>query len=161
MLFLGVDPALTSTGYALIDFNNNGRIHLVDKGVLTTSNSQKLSQRLSKIHKSMDALIKKAKPDAMILEKLYSHWRHPTTACLLGHARGVIILCGSQNSIAMFEYPTTHIKKSVTGRGNASNLQVKKMVEFFLGERIDSEHIVYASALVLAHINTIKHAGKN
>ena len=160
MFLLGIDPALGATGYIGVEFDKRKRVlSLLENGVIKTPSSERLSKRVVKIYNTVEILLKRLKPEAVVLEKVYSHWRHPTTAALLGHVRGVIILCVSQKNIPMFEYSTTHIKKAVTGRGNASNMQMKKMVEFFLGEEIKSEHIVYATSLILAHINTMNIRG--
>ena len=91
MRILGVDPALTITGYGVIDFKNN-KIALLEAGIVRTSPKQVLTERLDRIYRAMTKLISDSRPDVAVLEKLYAHYRHPTTAYLLGQARGVICL---------------------------------------------------------------------
>ena len=52
----------------------------------------KILKRLAKIYNALVKLIDEVKPEVLVLEKLYSHYRHPTTAYILGQARGVICL---------------------------------------------------------------------
>lgn len=155
LLFLGVDPALCRTGYALVGVKK--RIpYLVDKGLITTDSRKHLSQRLLKIHTSINNVIKKYNPRGIVLEKIYSHPRHPLTSTILGEVRGIILLLASQNKINIYEYPITHIKKALTGRGSASKYQIKRMVEFFMKEEIGPQDIIDAIALVLTHLHSLR-----
>ena len=51
--------------------------------------------RLQEIHDGVADVIASLKPEAMALEQLYSHYDRPTTAILMGHARGVIVLAAA------------------------------------------------------------------
>ena len=88
----------------------------------------RIAERLKKINRAITKLILDTKPDVMVLEKLYAHHRHPTTAYLLGHARGVICLACATENIPLVEYAATRVKKSIVGNGLASKFQVQKMV---------------------------------
>jgi len=79
MRILGIDPALTVTGYGVIDFKKN-KLSLLEAGIVTTDSSEVTPKRLDKIYRSVTKLILDTKPDVMVLEKLYAHYRHPTTA---------------------------------------------------------------------------------
>lgn len=132
MIILGIDPGLNITGYGLIETKNNGFI-LKDAGFIQTSVSDGLPRRLAKIHASLSALLDKHRPDCMVLEKLYAHYKHPVTASLLGHARGVICMLAEEKKIAFFEYAATRVKKITTGSGHASKEQIQKMIEYTFG----------------------------
>jgi crossover junction endodeoxyribonuclease RuvC len=93
----------------------------------------------------------------LVLEKIYAHWRHPATAFLLGHARGVICLLCAQNNIKLFEYLPTRIKKAIVGRGHAGKLQVKKMIEGLLKIKNTAYAFDVSDALALA----VAHAQMN
>lgn len=127
MIILGIDPALTITGYGVISVKNKS-LSLIEAGIVSTSPKQKLPQRLSRIYNAVTRLILDAKPDCLVLEKLYAHYRHPTTAYLLGQARGVICLACATENIPLVEYAATRIKKAIVGRGHASKSQVQRMV---------------------------------
>ena len=64
-----------------------------------------------------------------MVEKLFAHYRHPTTAIVMGHARGVILLAAAQAGIPVDELAATEIKKSLTGFGHATKRQMQLSVQ--------------------------------
>ncbi|MDI6605850.1 MAG: crossover junction endodeoxyribonuclease RuvC [Candidatus Omnitrophota bacterium] len=159
MLILGVDPALSVTGYGAIEATRN-KVSLLEAGVIVTSSRDALPKRLDKIFRGVTKLISDTKPAVLVLEKLYAHYRHPTTAYLLGHARGIICLACSRQNVAMVEYAATRVKKAIVGRGLASKEQVQRMVLNFLGLDVVPKYtdVTDALALALAHNNIVKSA---
>lgn len=157
MIILGVDPALAITGYGAIDVIKN-KIFLLEAGIISTSAKENLSKRIEKTHRAVDKLISEIKPDCLVLEKLYAHYRHPTTAYLLGHARGVICLACAQQNIPVIEYAATRIKKAIVGKGLASKSQVQRMVANTLGLRDLPKYtdVTDALALAIAHSQILK-----
>jgi len=152
MIVLGIDPALSITGYGAINIREK-KFSLLEAGIISTSSKDNLALRLNKIFKAVVKLIKDTKPDCMVLEKIYSHYRHPATSYILGHARGVIALaCASQN-VPLAEYGATRIKKAIVGRGLASKTQVQKMVADILGLQDLPKYndVTDALALAIAH----------
>lgn len=127
MRILGIDPALSITGYGVIDFNRP-KLVLVEAGIITTSPKVVLPKRLEKIYSAVRRLIFETKPEVMVLEKIYSHYRHPATSYLLGQARGVICLACAKENIPLFEYAATRVKKAIVGCGRAAKSQVQRMV---------------------------------
>ena len=149
MRILGIDPALTITGYGVIEAEKN-KICVIEAGIISTSSKHTLQERLDKIYKSILKLIKEKKPDVMVLEKLYAHYRHPTTAYLLGQARGVICLACAKGKIPLVEYAATRVKKATVGRGSASKYQVQRMIVNLLGLRQPPKYTDVTDALALA-----------
>lgn len=137
MFILGIDPGLNITGYGLIEAKNNGFI-LKTSGFIQTKASDGLPKRLAQIHVGLSHVLELYKPDSMVLEKLYAHYKHPLTASLLGHARGVICMLAEEKKIPFFEYAATRVKKITTGSGHASKIQIQKMVEHILGKQRES-----------------------
>lgn len=153
MRILGIDPGLNTTGYGIIQ-GSPGGLKLVEAGFIRTSAKDNLEKRLFKIHKELTQIIQKHNPDAVVLEKLYAHYKHPVTASLLGHARGIICLACSQNNAPLFEYAATRTKKAILGRGNASKLQIQQMVLNQLNLREKNSvplDITDALSLAIAH----------
>lgn len=152
MKILGIDPALTVTGYGLID-SRNDKAYLIEAGVIKTSPKDLLPQRLEKIYRSISKLCDETRPDVMVLEKLYAHYRHPTTAYILGEPRGVICLLSAHKNIPLFEYAATRVKKAIIGGGLASKARLQRMV----GEILEIEKlpkymdVTDALALAIAH----------
>jgi len=157
MVILGIDPALSITGYGAIDAGSNN-LSLLEAGIVSTSAKDMIPKRLDKIYRAMIKLISDTKPDVLVLEKLYAHYRHPTTAYLLGQARGVICLACATKDIPLVEYAATRIKKAIVGRGLASKSQVQRMVANTLNLKSLPRYtdVTDALALAIAHSYIIK-----
>lgn len=152
MRILGIDPALTITGYGVIDFRPN-QFSLWEAGIVKTSSNMALTERLSRIYKAVFDLITEAEPEVAVVEKLYAHYRHPTTSYLLGQARGVICLACANRKVPLVEYAATRIKKAIVGNGLASKGQVQRMVAGALNlkELPKYSDVTDALALAIAH----------
>lgn len=158
MRILGIDPALAITGYGLIDARKN-RLFLIEAGIIKTSLREDLPRRLNKIYTAIENLILDTKPEVVVLEKLYAHYHHPTTAYILGQARGVICLaCARNRNLPLVEYAATRVKKAVLGHGLASKFQVQRMVASILN--LDNlpkyTDVTDALALAIAHSYIVK-----
>jgi crossover junction endodeoxyribonuclease RuvC len=77
----------------------------------------------------MTDLLAESKPDLVAIEQLYAHYKHPRTAILMAHARGVILLAASQAGVGIRSLSATHVKKSLTGNGHASKRQVQRCIQ--------------------------------
>jgi crossover junction endodeoxyribonuclease RuvC len=152
MRILGIDPGLGITGYGVIETSGDN-FRLIESGTIKAPNNLPLQDRLSKIYKNLTELIAEHRPQVMALEDLYSHYKHPTTSILMGHVRGIVCLASAQARIPLFNYPSTRIKKAIIGRGNASKLQIQRMVQFLLKlkEIPRSTDVTDALALAIAH----------
>jgi len=157
MRILGVDPALSITGYGVIE-SQNDKIFLVEAGIISTSAKDKVTQRLDKIYRAIKKLIFDTKPDVLVLEKLYAHYRHPTTAFILGQARGVICLACETAKNTSCRYSATRIKKATVGQGLASKTQVAKMIVNLLNLKSLPKYtdVTDALALAIAHSYIMK-----
>ena len=159
MRILGIDPALCVSGYGVVDFVKNNLL-LVEAGVITTSAGDPLPERLERIFGAVSSLIKDTKPHVIVLEKLYAHYRHPTTAYLLGQARGVICLACAKEKIPLIEYAATRVKKAVVGKGLAPKYQVQRVVMNMLNLKQPPKYsdITDALALAIAHSHVVRHS---
>jgi crossover junction endodeoxyribonuclease RuvC len=154
MRVLGVDPGLVVTGYGVLDAGR-GKIKLVEAGTIDSGNARdSLPVRLRRLHEEMEGLIADHEPDVMALEQLYSHYEHPRTAILMGHARGVICLSAGLHSIPLFHYPPAQIKSALTGNGRASKDQIQHLVRrtFGLVETPNPPDVADAVAIALTHL---------
>ncbi len=149
MIILGVDPALSITGYGVIQVKGS-LIALREAGIIRTNAKDPTPKRLDKIYRGVIKLIEDTNPDCLVLEKIYSHYRHPTTAYILGQARGVICLAAAEKNIPFFEYAATRIKKAIVGKGLASKSQVQRMVAGTLGLKSLPVYMDVTDALALA-----------
>ena len=132
MRILGIDPGLKATGYAALDAVD-GALRLVEAGAISTRESAPMEKRLSELYSGLLSVIVALKPDTVAVEELYSHYAHPRTAILMGHARGVIFLAAGENGLKITGYSATRIKKSFTGNGHASKSQIGRMAQHVFG----------------------------
>lgn len=151
-VILGIDPGLNITGFGVIAIRR-GTIHFVDGGCIRPRASDSLPERLRQLHEGLAGIIREHRPRVAVLEEVYSHYRHPRTAVLMAHARGVICLAAAEAEVPLVSYAATRVKKAVTGNGRASKLQVQDMVGRYLGLPlpIDPVDISDALGLALAH----------
>ena len=125
---LGIDPGLNVTGYAAVDFGR-GEPVIIEAGAVQTDAPGNTPARIAQIHTDMTAIIAELKPDLVAIEQLYAHYKHPRTAILMAHARGVVLLAAEQAGVAVQNFAATNVKKNLTGNGHASKLQVQRAVQ--------------------------------
>src|SRR5262245_48819374 len=97
---LGVDPGLNITGYGVLEVTRSG-VRLCEAGVVRGRSKGSMAARLDEIHAGILDVIESLKPSSMAVEQLYAHYKHPRTAILMGHARGVIVLAAAHAKIDM------------------------------------------------------------
>ena len=146
---LGVDPGLNVTGYGVLEVSG-GKLRVCEAGIVRGRSRGSLTARLAEIHQGVADVIAALEPDVMALEELYSHYRRPRTAILMGHARGVICLAGAQAGIPVVHYAATQIKRILTGSGRAPKSQVQRAIQQELGLSETPEPADVADALAIA-----------
>jgi crossover junction endodeoxyribonuclease RuvC len=132
---LGVDPGLQVAGYAVIEAGTRGP-RVVEAGIIRSSEGRPLpemARRVLSVYDSIVEVIQQFRPSVMAVEQLYAHYRHPRTAILMAHARGVLLLAAAQNDLPVVSYNATRIKKTITGSGRASKDQVQRTIQRELG----------------------------
>ena len=128
MRILGVDPGLRLTGYGVIDYRPLRPV-LVDGGIIRLKPKTPLADRLVELEGELDSLIEEYKPEVVAVEQLYSHYAHPRTAILMGHARGVILLTARRRGVRVEQFAANRIKQSLTGHGHASKSQMQRTIQ--------------------------------
>jgi crossover junction endodeoxyribonuclease RuvC len=149
MRILGVDPGLRVTGYGAIDCGGSGA-RLLEAGIIAPDVSAPLERRLGVLHAELCAIISATAPDVMVVEELWSAYKNPATAVLMGHARGVIYLAAHAAGVAVRHLGHSHVKRALTGSGAARKEQVKRMVMLQLALSIAPEPDDVSDALALA-----------
>lgn len=152
MRILGIDPGLNTTGYGLIEAKKSS-FKLIEAGVIRTSSKDRIERRLHMLYKGLSGLVNEQNPSILALEKLYTHYKHPTTALLMGHARGIICLVAGEKDVPVISYPATRIKKAVAGNGHASKGQISGMIRSLLSLKgvPQSNDITDALAVAICH----------
>jgi len=147
MRILGIDPGLGATGYGIIEERT---FKLVEAGIIKTRANTPIQERISKIFDEISTLIKEYKPTVLVLEKIYSHYKHPTTSILMAHSRAMACLVCGEFDVKLINYPSTRIKKAITGNGHASKYQVQRMVQSLLKLKNPPEPLDVSDALAMA-----------
>ena len=161
MRILGIDPGLNITGYGVVD--RAGReLRLVEAGVVRGTPKASLAVRVQEIYDGVADVIKSLAPEALALEKLYTHYDRPTTALLMGHARGVIVLAAQQAGIPVHDFAATQVKKTLTGNGRAPKSQMQQAVqrELRLAKLPEPADVADALAIAMCHAWSAAGAGR-
>jgi crossover junction endodeoxyribonuclease RuvC len=127
MRILGIDPGLRTTGYGAIVHTVAG-LGLIEAGVITPRVDQPLEGRLGTLHAELGAVIAATRPDTIVIEELWSAYKNPATAVLMGHARGVLCLCAHECGVPLRHLAHSLVKRTIAGSGAASKEQVNRMV---------------------------------
>jgi crossover junction endodeoxyribonuclease RuvC len=156
MRILGIDPGLQVCGYACLEAGGDKET-LIEAGVIRIGTGSAIEQKLNRIAEDTQSLLDNFKPDVVAVEELYSHYAHPRTAILMGHARGVILQRCAQAAIEVRSFSATRIKKSITGNGRASKEQVQKTIQTILSlpQIPEPNDVADAIATALCCANTI------
>jgi crossover junction endodeoxyribonuclease RuvC len=154
MYVLGVDPGLSTTGYAVVD-ERGGRTRAVAAGALRTSPQQPTAQRLFELHTDLMGLIEEYGPAEMAVEQVFVN-RNLQTATSVGRASGVILLAAAAAGIEVFEYTPSAVKMAVCGVGDAAKDQIQAVVARRLGLQgaPDPPDAADALAIALCHLQS-------
>lgn len=158
MVVLGIDPGYAIVGWGVISFNGVNYAPL-GFGAVTTKQNTDFNLRLERIYDEVDLIIKKSKPDAMAIERLYFQ-NNQKTAINVAQARGVIILAAQKNNVPVFEYTPLQVKMAITGYGRAKKPQIMEMTRRLLKLPVVPEPDDTADALAMAITHT-QAAGTN
>ncbi len=154
---LGIDPALRTTGYGAIE-RRNGSVYLIEAGVVVPSPRGTLEQRLHELYAGIVEVISQIQPASIVIEELYTSYRNPRSALLMGHARGVLCLAGAQAGVAVHTLGHARVKRALVGSGSARKEQINSMVMRLLRLRQPPKplDVSDALALALAFLNVIE-----
>ncbi len=88
-----------------------------------------ISSRLLELDRDLRDLLERVTPDLVAVEGLFAHYKHPSTAIVMGHARGVILLAVRHSGARLVEYKPNEVKKAVAGYGHASKAQIQEAIK--------------------------------
>lgn len=163
MRILGIDPGIAIVGYGIIEYKNN-KFKVIDYGAITTPSTMINTQRLERIYKGIDLLIKNYNIDEVGIEELFFN-KNVKTAITVAQARGVILLSCAHNNKPVYEYTPLQVKQGVVGYGRAQKGQVQQMVTSMLNlkevPKPDDVADALAVAISHAHANKLEKTLKN
>jgi crossover junction endodeoxyribonuclease RuvC len=136
MRILGIDPGFERIGIAVLEKTNKQKDFVVYSNCFKTSNKIPFHARLKNIGLEIEEVIKKHKPEALAIEKLY-FTTNQKTVMGVSEARGVIVYIASKNNLSVYEYTPPQIKVAVTGYGKASKEMIMSMVPKLIDIKTD------------------------
>jgi len=146
----GFDPGLSRTGWGVIEVTGNRLTHIAN-GVIVTTTSLSLGNRLAVLHEGIRAVLIEHEPHTVAVEQAFVA-KDPVAALKLGHARAIALLAAAEAGLDIAEYAPNHIKKSVVGVGHADKAQVQAMVRRLLpAARFQAADAADALACAIAH----------
>jgi crossover junction endodeoxyribonuclease RuvC len=125
---LGIDPGLTRCGFAVIDGRGPASATAVSMGVIRTSASDPLPQRLGELRTEFTALIAEFEPDVVAVEQVFFQ-NNVRTAMSVGQASGLALAEAALAGCEVLQYTPNQVKDAVAGWGGAGKEQVQKMVQ--------------------------------
>lgn len=152
MRILGIDPGTATTGYGLIDIIDNNVIEVVNYGIIQTSPSSIMSERLKAIFDDINYLFDNFSPDMMVIEELF-FFKNAKTVITVSQARGVVLLAAANHNIPIYEYTPLQVKLTLTGYGRADKREMQNTVTDLLNleEVPKPDDAADALAIALCH----------
>lgn len=148
MIVMGVDPGSRATGFGIISVQGN-RYQCLQYGVISGGAKESFAERLKRIHRELEGLLRRYAPAAIVVEDLF-YALNVKSALRLGHTRGVVLLAAAQARVPLFEYSPLEVKKAVVGYGRADKSQIQMMVRTLLNLKETPQPHDAADALAIA-----------
>jgi crossover junction endodeoxyribonuclease RuvC len=156
MVFFGIDPGTSVTGYGVIRASGNS-VGWVDCGVIQCRGELDMADKLRVIYDGLVEKLRQHSPGRVCIEQAF-YAKNVHTTLLLGHARGVAMLAAAQSGAEVAEYSPREIKKSVVGNGNATKDQVEYMIRKMLAVPSACSHADAYDALAAAMCDFQHHS---
>ena len=153
MRVLGIDPGLTRCGMGVVEGSVGRPLTLVDVGVVRTSSTLPVPERLVTIEKGIDAWLDEYRPDAVAVERVFAR-SDVSTVMGTAQASGIAMVCAARRGLPIALHTPSEVKAAVSGNGRADKAQVGAMVVRIL--RLDAvprpADAADALALAITHI---------
>jgi crossover junction endodeoxyribonuclease RuvC len=148
VIALGIDPGTARCGFGVVALDD-GRLRLIDAGVIRTESTGSDADRLRALHDALTELLTLHHPHRVGVERLFFQ-RNVQTAMAVGQARGVALLAAAEAGLLVDEPTPNEVKQAVCGNGAADKPQVAAMVARLLGITVDGVADDATDALAVA-----------
>ena len=148
MIALGIDPGTARCGFGVVALDD-GRLRLIDAGVIRTEADGTDADRLRALHGALTQLLRVHQPQRVGVERLFFQ-RNVQTAMAVGQARGIALLAAAEAGLIVDEPTPNEVKQAVCGNGAADKEQVAAMVARLLGIVIEGVPDDATDALAVA-----------
>ncbi|MHB1330691.1 MAG: crossover junction endodeoxyribonuclease RuvC [Minisyncoccota bacterium] len=153
---IGIDPGFDRCGVAILE-KTGGKEKLLYSTCITTSSKDSHEERLLQLGSELEVIIKKWKPSALAIEKLFFNL-NVRTALKVAEARGVILYEAAKVGMGVYEYSPQAIKIAVSGYGKASKSQVESMALKLLSLKSKPKHDDETDAIAvgITHLASVR-----
>lgn len=127
---LGIDPGYAIVGFGIVDYDGLSFVP-IEYGAILTEAHTPFTERLCAIHRDMEFIFEKFRPECMAIEKLF-FTTNQKTAIDVAQARGIAVLSAAKRTVPVFEYTPLQVKSAVVGYGKAEKKQVMEMTRQLL-----------------------------
>ena len=157
MIVLGIDPAIRTTGYGVIEVTPAGSLKIADCGVIANSPKLPHTECLRRLYGGINELISLWHPDCAVLEEPFVG-KNAKTAIILGMARGGILAALANNQVPAFAYNPSVAKRAATGSGGADKGRIAFLLAAEFNISVDQIPLDSTDALALAlcHIQRLQ-----
>ena len=108
MKILGIDPGLGTTGYGIID-QNQQVLDVVTFGGIEKTPKATFTENLLNIYRKINQIIRTYQPDGCAIENIFYH-QNKKTAIVMGHVRGVAMVAAAEQGLSVHEYSPKEVK---------------------------------------------------
>lgn len=160
MIILGIDPGTARMGFGVVESNKGGKLKLLESDVWSTYPTSAPEIRLKFLFKNLNSIIKKHKPDVMVIEKLFFN-TNAKTAIAVGQARGICMLAAANQKVKVHDYTALQAKLVLTGYGRSDKKVMQEAVRKIFKNKlqIKSDDANDAVAMALCYVK--KNYGKD
>lgn len=131
MRVLGIDPGSATMGWGMIEDNGDISPLYISHGAVLNKSGIPMEDKLLNVYTSLDAIIRRFKPDCCAIEELYIGRNLPSVVSV-AQARGVAILCATHHGIPVYGYHPLVVKKTILGTGKADKGAMQRMMKLVL-----------------------------
>ncbi len=139
MCIVAIDPGYERMGVAVLSRGEGNKHVLLFSDCWKTSPQIPFPERLHELGTRLEALVKKHKPQALALEKLYFE-TNQKTAMHVAEVRGMLMYIATRSSLRLYEYTPLQIKVAVTGYGKANKRELTKMIPLLIDLQTTPKH---------------------
>lgn len=130
MIILGIDPGFNKLGWAVIK-KESSDFEIAAASFIETESGENFEKRILKIGEDMNKIIKKYKPDALAIEKLF-FTTNQKTALRVAEVKGIVMYLVALAGISVFEFTPLEVKMAICGYGKADKKQIRDMLKLTL-----------------------------
>ncbi|GAB47617.1 crossover junction endodeoxyribonuclease RuvC [Mobilicoccus pelagius] len=127
MRVLGVDPGLTRCGLGVVDGGLGAPLRMVAVGVVRTSTSDAVHQRLLALQTELEQWVERFSPDAIAVERVFARG-DVSTIMGTAQASAIPMLAAARRGLPLALHTPSEVKAAVTGNGRADKAQVTAMI---------------------------------